>query len=148
MNESNATIFKEKIMETTKLYAQPVGSAIGGALGNAQLGGSIGGLAGQLGQMLPFSADPMAQSGFQPASTFGHPLGYPRTLFGFPIQQPLGNPFGSPFGTPLGSPFGSPMASPFASPFPSQMSQSGAAQAGNTPAGSPSMSGQGQPTVH
>jgi hypothetical protein len=39
-------------------YAQPAGSTIGGWLGNQGLGGAIGGAVGQLGQMLPFGADP------------------------------------------------------------------------------------------
>ena len=41
---------------------RPLGSAIGGAFGNAGLGGTIGTYAGQLGGMLPFSADPVAQA--------------------------------------------------------------------------------------
>jgi hypothetical protein len=40
---------------------RPLGSAIGGLFGNANLGGTIGGAAGQLGQMLPFGADPVSQ---------------------------------------------------------------------------------------
>jgi hypothetical protein len=39
-------------------YAQPIGSALGGMLGNQGIGSAIGGAAGQLGQMLPFGADP------------------------------------------------------------------------------------------
>lgn len=41
---------------------QPLGGAIGGLFGNAGLGRTIGGVAGQLGGMLPFGADPVAQA--------------------------------------------------------------------------------------
>ena len=41
---------------------QPLGSAIGGLFGNAGLGSTIGGVAGQIGRMLPFGADPVAQA--------------------------------------------------------------------------------------
>ncbi|RJG15023.1 hypothetical protein D3872_14985 [Massilia cavernae] len=46
---------------------RPLGGAIGGLFGNAQLGNTIGGAAGQLGQMLPFSVDPMAAAYAQQA---------------------------------------------------------------------------------
>jgi hypothetical protein len=39
-------------------YAQPIGAALGGWLGNQGAGSAIGGAIGQLGQMLPFGADP------------------------------------------------------------------------------------------
>jgi hypothetical protein len=41
---------------------QPLGGAIGGLFGNSGLGSTIGGVAGQLGRMLPFGADPVAQA--------------------------------------------------------------------------------------
>lgn len=46
---------------------QPLGGAIGGMFGNSQLGSTIGGIAGQVGRMLPFGADPMAQAYAQQA---------------------------------------------------------------------------------
>jgi hypothetical protein len=39
-------------------FAQPAGGALGGLLGNQGIGSAIGGAVGQLGQMLPFGADP------------------------------------------------------------------------------------------
>ncbi|MES2318226.1 MAG: hypothetical protein V4631_12120 [Pseudomonadota bacterium] len=41
---------------------QPLGGAIGGLFGNSQLGSNIGNVAGQIGRMLPFGADPVAQA--------------------------------------------------------------------------------------
>jgi len=46
---------------------QPLGSAIGGLFGNSQLGGTIGNVAGQIGRVLPFGADPVAQAYAQQA---------------------------------------------------------------------------------
>jgi len=43
-------------------YGQPAGSAIGGLFGQAGLGGQIGGIASQLGRLLPFQQDPIAQA--------------------------------------------------------------------------------------
>lgn len=43
-------------------YGQPAGSAIGGLFGHSGLGGQIGGIASQLGRLLPFQQDPMAQA--------------------------------------------------------------------------------------
>ncbi len=41
---------------------QPLGSAIGGIFGNAGLGGTIGNVAGQIGRILPFGVDPVANA--------------------------------------------------------------------------------------
>ena len=46
----------------TSSVGQPLGGAIGGMFGNAGLGRKIGGVAGQLGGLLPFGADPLAQA--------------------------------------------------------------------------------------
>ncbi len=43
-------------------FGQPAGSAIGGLFGQAGLGGQIGGIASQLGRLLPFQQDPIAQA--------------------------------------------------------------------------------------
>jgi hypothetical protein len=43
-------------------YGQPAGSAIGGVFGQSGLGGQIGGVASQLGRLLPFQQDPIAQA--------------------------------------------------------------------------------------
>ncbi|KRB84946.1 hypothetical protein [Noviherbaspirillum sp. Root189] len=85
---------------------QPLGGAIGGIFGNAGLGSTIGGAAGQLGRMLPFSADPIAQAyamqqaQLAPQSFFGNLLNRPLngmispTIGSLPIGTPIpGNPF-------------------------------------------------------
>lgn len=43
-------------------FGQPAGSAIGGLFGQSGLGGQIGGIASQLGRLLPFQQDPIAQA--------------------------------------------------------------------------------------
>lgn len=81
---------------------QPLGGAIGGIFGNAGLGSTIGGAAGQLGRLLPFGADPVAQAyalqqiqqaqqaQLAPQGFFGNLLGQ--------IGQPLGNAIGGMLG--------------------------------------------------
>ncbi len=50
---------------------QPLGGAIGGLFGNSGLGSTIGGVAGQIGRMLPFGADPVAQAYAQQQAQLG-----------------------------------------------------------------------------
>ena len=65
---------------------QPLGGAIGGMFGNSQLGSSIGGIAGQLGRMLPFGADPVAQAYAQQAQLAQANSYYPQA--GMQYAQP------------------------------------------------------------
>ncbi|CAN7624806.1 hypothetical protein [Duganella sp. LjRoot269] len=89
-----------------KSVAQPLGGAIGGAFGNAGLGNTIGGIAGQLGGMLPFSADPVAQAYAQQAQLqqlqqLQQAQLAPQGWFGNIIKsvaQPLGGAIGGAFG--------------------------------------------------
>lgn len=72
---------------------QPLGGAIGGMFGNSQLGSTIGGIASQVGRMLPFGADPMAQAYAQQAQ-----LAQQQGQFGpansyFPTQGMQGMPY-------------------------------------------------------
>ncbi|MGZ8340091.1 MAG: hypothetical protein ACXWU9_10970 [Telluria sp.] len=84
--------------------AEPIGSTVGGWLGNEGVGSTIGEVAGQLGQFLPFGADPVAaayaqqqmqqaaqqQQQLAPQGWFGNIIGQ--------VGQPLGGAIGGLFG--------------------------------------------------
>jgi septal ring factor EnvC (AmiA/AmiB activator) len=95
---------------------RPLGGAIGGLFGNAGLGSTIGGVAGQLGQLLPFGADPVAQAYAQQAQQAQlaqlaqqgqlAPQGWFGNLIG-QVGRPLGGAIGGIFGNAgLGSTIG------------------------------------------
>jgi hypothetical protein len=81
---------------------RPLGSAVGGMLGNRNLGGTIGGIAGQLGRLLPFDADPMAEALAQQQLAAQQQQLEAQGFFGNLLGQ-VGRPLGSAVGGMLGN---------------------------------------------